>query len=79
MGDGIREYKSDINRAFNKIKRININNNKEVSVVETSYNIKSKDNLIKEIENNNLGILSVDIVNNLPNFDNCISIVVKKK
>ena len=50
----------------------------EVNVVETSCNIKNKDNLIKEIENNDLKIISIDIVDTVPNFDNCISIVVKK-
>ena len=44
MGDGIKEYKSDINKAFNISKRLNINNKKEVNVVETSCNIKNKDN-----------------------------------
>ena len=78
MGDGIKEYKSDINKSFNITKRININNKKEVNVVETSCNIKNKNNLIKEIENNNLKILSIDIVDSLPNFDKCISIIVKK-
>lgn len=79
MGNGVKEYKSDINKSFDITNKININNNKEIKVVETSCNIKNKENLIKEIEKNNLGVISVNIVNSLPNFDKCISIIVKKE
>lgn len=78
MGDGIKEYKSNSEDAFNNTKRININTNKEITVVKTSCNIKNKDNLIKEIESNNLKIISLEIINDVPNFNKCISIVLKK-
>ena len=78
MGDGVKEFKSDVNKSFKIGKRININNNKEMNVVETSCCIKNKENIIKEIQNNKLKIISVDIVDSVPNFDKCISIIVKK-
>ena len=78
MGDGTSEYTSDINKSFNKVKRININTNKELEVAETSCNIKNKDNLIKEIENNNLKIIKMNIIDTVPNFDRCMSVIVRK-
>ena len=78
MGDGVKEYKSNIEEAFNDVKRINTNNNVLVNVVSTSCCIKNIDNIKEEIENNELKILDISIVDDLPNFDKCICIVVKK-
>lgn len=78
MGDGIKEYKSNIDDAFNDVKRININNEIEVNVASTSCCIKNIDNIKEEIVNNNLKILDISIVDDLPNFDKCISIIVIK-
>jgi hypothetical protein len=78
MGDGVKEFKSNVNKSFKIGNRIKSNNNKEMNVVETSCCIKNKENIIKEIQNNKLKIISVDIVDSVPNFDKCISIIVKK-
>lgn len=79
MGDGVKEYKSNIEEAFNDAKRINTNNNVLVNVVSTSCCIKNIDNIKEEIENNELKILDISIVDDLPNFDKCICAVVSKK
>ena len=78
MGDGVKEYKSNIEEAFNDAKRINTNNNVLVNVVSTSCCIKNIDNIKEEIENNELKILDISIVDDLPNFDKCICVIVKK-
>lgn len=78
MGDGIKEYKSNIEEAFNDTKRVNTNNNDVVNVVSTSCCIKNIDNIKEEIKNNNLNIIDISIVDDLPNFDKCICVVVKK-
>ena len=79
MGDGVKEYKSNVEDAFKDTIRFNINSKKEVKVVNTSCSIKSIDNIKKEIENNELKILDISIVDDLPNFDKCICAVVSKK
>lgn len=79
MGDGVKEYKSNIEEVFNDAKRINTNNNVLVNVVSTSCCIKNIDNIKEEIENNNLNIIDISIVDDLPNFDKCICAVVSKK
>ena len=79
LGDGVKEYKSNVEDAFKDTIRFNINSKKEVKVVNTSCSIKSIDNIKKEIENNELKILDISIVDDLPNFDKCICAVVSKK
>lgn len=78
MGDGIKEYKTDPKEAFNDSKKININNKEEISVASTSCMIKSMENMLKEIKENNLEVLESRIVNDLPNFTECELFVVTK-
>ena len=78
MGDGIKEYKSNIEEAFNDTKRINTNNDAVVNVASTSCCIKNLNHIKEEIKNNNLNIIDISIIDDLPNFDKCICVVVSK-
>ena len=53
MGDGSFESKSDITTAFNNVKRIHQETDKEVSIAATSCRIVNFDTLKKEVINNN--------------------------
>ena len=39
MGDGIRKYKSDVNKLFGDVERIVVNNDEEINIATTSCNI----------------------------------------
>ena len=39
MGDGERVYESDINKAFDNVKRVVVNNNKDINIATTSCKI----------------------------------------
>ena len=77
MGDGKKEYSSDVNNAFLNSERININNNKKVLVANTSCKIKNMAGMIKEIKKGNLRIIKNEIVNDLPGFAECESFILE--
>lgn len=78
MGDGVEVYSSNINDAFKKIKRNNINTNEEVEVTSTSCHIVDLNIFKKEIMDNNLEIIKTWISNEVPGFDKCMCALVKK-
>lgn len=49
MGDGTLEINSDLEKAFDDTKRVNINTNKEIMVASTSCRVKKIDEMKKEI------------------------------
>ena len=77
MGDGKKEYSSDVNNAFLNSERININNNKKVLVANTSCKIKNMAGMIKEIKKGNLRIIKNEIINDLPGFAECESFILQ--
>ena len=77
MGDGKKEYSSDVNNAFCYSERININNNKKVLVANTSCKIKNMAGMIKEIKKGNLRIIKNEIINDLPGFAECESFILE--
>ena len=77
MGDGKKEYSSDVNNAFLNSERININNNKKVLVANTSCKIKNMAGMIKEIKKGNLRIIKNEIINDLPGFAECESFILE--
>lgn len=77
MGDGIKEYRSDINEAFKLKSKININTNKEVMVASTSCRIVDFNTLEDEIIRNNFKIVDKYISSNIPNFDKVMCVIVK--
>ena len=79
MGDGALEINSDLEKAFDDTKRVNINTNKEIMVASTSCRVKKIDEMKKEIQLNNLKILEEKIIDDVPSFNKCMLFIVKKK
>lgn len=79
MGDGTLEINSDLEKAFDDTKRVNINTNKEIMVASTSCRVKKIDEMKKEIQLNNLKILEEKIIDDVPSFNKCMLFIVKKK
>lgn len=79
MGDGVLEINSDLEKAFDVTKRVNINTNKEIMVASTSCRVKKIDEMKKEIQLNNLEILEEKIIDDVPSFNKCMLFIVKKK
>lgn len=79
MGDGTLEINSDLEKAFDDTKRVNINTNKEIMVASTSCRVKKIDEMKKEIQLNNLEILEEKIIDDVLSFDKCMLFIVKKK
>lgn len=77
LGDGEKEYISDINDAFINTKRKVLNSNKDIEVVTTSCRIVNWDNLEKEIKNNKLSIEKKWISTSIPDFTSSMCIIVK--
>lgn len=78
MGDGVLEINSDLEKAFDDTKRVNINTNKEIMVASTSCRVKKIDEMKKEIQLNNLEILEEKIIDDVPSFNKCMLFIVKK-
>lgn len=78
MGDGIKEYTSNINETFDLDKRYILNSNKEVNVAKTSCKIVNWNNFEKEIKENNLKIIDKCIITDTPEFDKMMCVVLKK-
>ncbi len=78
MGDGIKESSSDINKAFNNIKRLHQESNLEIEVAETSCRIVNFDSLLKEINNNNFETIEYGITNIENHFDKIMYTLIKK-
>ena len=79
MGDGVLEINSDLEKAFDDTKRVNININKEIMVASTSCRVKKMDEMKKEIQLNNLEIVEEKIIDDVPSFNKCMLFIVKKK
>lgn len=79
MGDGTLEINSDLEKAFDDTKRVNINTNKEIMVASTSCRVKKIDEMKKEIQLNNLEILEEKIIDDVLSFNKCMLFIVKKK
>ena len=78
LGDGKREYVSNIEEAFKNAKRTVMNNNTELEIVTTSCKIVNWEQLEHEIINNRLKIEQKWISNNIPEFENSMCVVVKR-
>lgn len=79
MGDGIKEYTSDITKSFEDTKRTIINNGKSINVAATSCKIVSWPTFEKELADSNLIIKKKWISNKIPEFDSSMCVLVSKK
>lgn len=78
MGDGTNNFDSDINTSFDSVEGDNINTNEKIIVSATSCCIKTKEYLLNEIYNNDLECQKIWISEEIPNFDKCVCMIVKK-
>lgn len=79
MGNGIKEYTSDITKSFEDTKRTVINNGKSINVAATSCKIVSWPTFEKELADSNLIIKKKWISNKIPEFDSSMCVLVSKK
>ena len=77
MGDGIKESISDINKAFDNIKRAHQESKQEIEVATTSCRIVNFDTLLKEV-NNKFEVIEYGITEIENHFDRIMYIVIKK-
>ncbi len=78
MGDGLKESKSDINKAFDMVKRIHQETNKEIEVATTSCRVVNFKTFFSEISNNNFKIIEHGITDIPNHFDKMMYALIKK-
>ncbi len=77
MGDGIKESKSNIEKAFDNVKRIHQESNQEIEVATTSCRTVNFDTLLKEITNK-FELIEYGITKIENHFDKIMYILIKK-
>ena len=77
MGDGETIYQSDVNQAFDIVKREHPSG--DVMVTSTSCRMVNFNTFVKEIEESNFEILEKGITSSLPDFNNLMYAVIKVK
>ena len=78
MGDGKKEYASDINDALKNSKRKLFHNNEDIEVATTSCRIVNMDTFKNELTNNRFLIKRVWISEDIPEFDKSMCAIVTK-
>lgn len=76
LGDGEKEYSSDIKDAFNDVDRKVLNNNEMIKVATTSCRIVSWETLEKEVSRNNLKVVKKWISDKVPEFQPAMCLIV---
>jgi len=76
LGDGVKEYSSDITKSFENTKRVVMNNNTNIEIATTSCKIVSWETLEKEIINNDLNIKEKWISKEIPEFTNLMCCIL---
>lgn len=79
LGDGKQEHASDIRDAFKDARRVVMNNDVNLNVATTSCRIVKWEDLESEILENNLIIENRWISKVIPEFNNCMCVVIKAK
>ena len=77
MGNGVDEYFSNIEEAFNDTKRIVLNNSSTINVATTSCRVANWSTFENELRSNNLKIIKKWISKKIPEFNNSMCVVVK--
>lgn len=78
MGNGKDNSKTDIDKAFDNVKRRHQELDEEIDIAATSCRIVDFDTIFKEAKRNNLDIIEYGITNIDNHFDKIMYIVVKK-
>ncbi len=79
IGDGEKIYESDISKAFDDVKRVIVNNNKEINIATTSCKIVTWQSFEHELLVNNLDIKKKWISHNIPEFNPAMCAIVCRK
>ena len=79
LGDGKQDYTTNIKEAFKDTKRVVMNNNKKLDIATTSCKIVNWVDLEKEILGNDLLIEKQWVSNDIPEFNNSMCVVIKRK
>ena len=79
MGDGEKTYESDISKAFNDVKRVVVNNDKEINIAATSCKIVNWDTFEHELYANNLYIKKKWISHIIPEFNPAMCAIVCRR
>lgn len=79
MGDGKKIYESDISKAFDDVKRVVVNNNKEINIATTSCKIVNWKTFEHELLVNNFDIKKKWISHNIPEFNPAMCVIVCRK
>ena len=79
LGDGQQNYTTDIKDAFKNTKRVVMNNNKDLDIATTSCKIVNWKELEQEILENDLLIEKKWISNDIPEFNNSMCVVIKRR
>lgn len=79
LGDGKQDYTTNIKEAFKDTKRVVMNNNKKLDIATTSCKIVNWVELEKEILENDLLIEKQWLSNDIPEFNNSMCVVIKRK
>lgn len=78
MGDGKEESISDINRAFDKIRRVHQESNQELVVSQTSCRIVNFEKLFCEVKENGFDIIEYGLTEINNHFNKIMYVLIKK-
>lgn len=79
MGDGLKEYKSDVNKSFDDVERIVVNNDEKINIATTSCNIVNWKTLEQELLSNDLILKRKWVSKKIPEFNPAMCVVVCRK
>ncbi|MBQ7308106.1 MAG: hypothetical protein IJW82_06235, partial [Clostridia bacterium] len=79
LGDGKTEFVSDYQNAFMEKDRFHKQSNQNIKVASTSLKIVTKENLFKEIYENEFCVLEYFIETKIPGFSEMMSVVIENK
>lgn len=79
MGDGIKEYKSDVTKSFDDVERVVVNNDEKINIATTSCNIVNWNTFEQELLNNDLIVKRKWISEKIPEFNPAMCVVACRK
>lgn len=79
MGDGKKIYETDIQKSFDDVERVVVNNEKKIKIATTSCKIVDWKTFEKELADNNLVIKKKWISTKIPEFNPAMCVIVCRK
>ncbi len=79
MGDGEKMYETDINNAFDDVKRVVVNNKKEINIAATSCKVVNWKTFEQELLVNNFDIKKKWISHDIPEFNPAMCAIICRK